>query len=299
MLQQADITVNQLVEVVQVLYRGNYGLQRRWMVQKLKSSIQDVNLVFEQRMNIAYSLYKGITLKSFRRWIIQWLMDKMDEFTQTVEQRVEVVRMLHLCNLDDLSEKQQLIQELGAMLRRTDLTVEQRLKVAQTLYLYGSDDLDDSQERRQVTLLLVELLKHTTLTIEQQVLVAQSLYLCSIYKSEERQMVMQRFVEFLKNQELAKDLRFQIALLPLTVEDANHADRVWSIQAILALADKEFARIHIKKCWAFVDDEAQVSDIPFIAELAKEEILSTEIRDAIYVSLENMIPKFGNGDVHS
>ena len=87
--------------------------------------------------------------------------------------------------------------------------------------------------------------------------------------------------------------------VPLTVNEPNYADRVWSIQTIQALTDKEMARAYINKHWVFLYGEVEASDIPFIAELVKEEILSTRIRDAIYTSLENMIPKFGNEEANS
>ncbi len=296
MLQRVDLATNQLVEVVQMLYQRSYGLQQRWMVQKLKNILQDTGLLIEHRTKLAHALYKGIPLESLRRWIIQWLVDKMNDVALTIEQHIGVARVIHLSSTADSAQEQQLRQELGVMLQRTDLTVEQRVKVAQTLYLCSPDD---SPERRQVTLMFFDSLQQIDPTIEQQVIVAQSLYLCSKYKSEERQQAMQIFVGLLNKQGLFVDQRFQIACFPLTVEEANYADRLWSIREILALADKEIARIHIKKSWVFVDEEVPISDLSSIVELIKEEILSTEIRDAIYVSLESMIPKFGNEDVKS
>ena len=207
LLHQTDLTTEQRVEVVQGLYQYSSELEKRWMVQKLKSILQDKNLAFDQSINIAYTLFEGISLKSLRRWIIQWLMDKMDDLVLTVEQRAEVAWALYLCIPDDAPERQPVVQELSEMIQLADLTVEQRVKVARVLYLYSPDN---SQERHQVTRLHIDLLQRTSFTIEQQTKIAQSLYVCSKYRSGERQQVIQKFVELLQKQELTEDQRLGI-----------------------------------------------------------------------------------------
>jgi len=294
MLRQADIRVEQQIEIVEGLFQSSYGYKQRWIIQKLVSILQDADLNFEQRINIGWCLYKGISLRPLQRLIRQWLLDKMDDTDLTVDQRIEVARTLYLSSPDNSPEQQQVVQELVILLQKTDLTIEQRVKVAEALCLSSPDD---SQEWSQSLQLLVDYLQNSNLNIEQQVKVVQSLYICSPYKSEEWRQVMQKIEEILYKQELTIDQRLQLASVPLTIEDANYADRVWSIRAILRLADNEIARTYIKKYWVFVDDEVPVSDISFVAELIKEEVLSIEIRDAIFNSLENMIPKFGKENI--
>ena len=80
------------------------------------------------------------------------------------------------------------------------------------------------------------------------------------------------------------------------VENANYLDRLNGVQMVNHLLQGEPATQYLKQHWQWQPyvSEANVSDIPFIVELIRLEILPTEIRDKMYKILLETVPQFEN-----
>ncbi len=106
--------------------------------------------------------------------------------------------------------------------------------------------------------------------------------------------------QLLQNHHLTTDQRLQIATIPLTVLSGNYQDRLQSVRMVLAMLQEKEAKRYFEKQWESVSQYMRIkvnpSDIPYIAELARQEILPTRVRDEMYRALRGIIPQFESMD---
>lgn len=200
-------------------------------------------------------------------------------------------------------------QMLLRLSQQTDLSVEQAIYVAQALY---QSSPEESEEQKQAIHTLLHLAEHLDLSFEQAINIAQALYHNSHPKSTDRRQIARMLWQLGQKQNISDYHRLQVATIPLKVKRANYIDRLQAVKMVLSLLQGDEARYHLEKHWSSmnlvtkgpsgtvnrdISNEPESVDIPYIAELAQQELLPTKSRDEMYQLLRDMVPQFDRIDI--
>lgn len=87
--------------------------------------------------------------------------------------------------------------------------------------------------------------------------------------------------------------RLRAATVFLTVRDANYLDRAQAVQTVLALKGED-AKQYLEKHWQGIPmsippKKVDIPDIPYIVELARQEMLPIGARDEMYRILREVV----------
>ena len=304
LVRQSDLTFEQSMQVAQAFCGPPHLFihrvdEARFVIQRVIDLVQRASLTTEQNQQMAQVLSRYINQHfENEQWVTQRLAELAQRPDLAPEQNMQAALALYRCSRNNSEEEQLATQKLTELLRRPDLTFEQSVKVAQALY---KSSTNSSEEEQLATQKLTELLQRPDLTFEQSVQVSQAFYRCSPLNSEEQRQAAQRLWQLAQKQELPFDLRLQVATVPLAERIANYPDRAQAVQLILGMIHGEAAKHYFEEIWVpIVTSVSQktenISDLPFIAELANQEMLPVQIRDEMYQLLNNMVPKLGSVD---
>src|SRR5205823_7637134 len=162
----------------------------------------------DTRIKAAATLYLRSPLGSKERQAIQVLSDLVGHPDLTIEQQIQAAETLYQCSLSSPEEGQPTVQMLSHLAQRPDLTIEQQIQVAEALHRYS---LSSSKERQQAIRMLSLLAQHPDLTIEQQVQVAAASCRCSPAHSKERQQTVQKLSDLTQHPDLSSEQQAQVA----------------------------------------------------------------------------------------
>jgi hypothetical protein len=123
-------------------------------------------------------------------------------------------------------------------------------------------------------------------------------------KLKERHLARQIMVQLLQNQDLTGEQILQLAVIPLTTKVPNFADLSHSVEMILSIIQGETAKEYFKKHFQmmtgrfYIDAyyEVDASDVPYLIELARQEMLPIEIRNAMFRLLRRVFPLYWKVD---
>ena len=181
------------------------------------------------------------------------------------------------------------------------------LYIARILYKYDATRLEAAQITRQI---LSEVTQQFKLSFDQLISIIQFLYedgfAINIFsfksrfpKKEERKLAKQITEQILQKQELTIDQQLQLVAIPITTFNTAYADKAYAIQMILSILQGEAARQYLEEHWQMEDNsyyydqgEVETSDVPFIIELLKQELLPSKVRDCLYRTLRRIFPLY-------
>jgi DNA repair protein RadC len=280
LVQQHDISIEQSKEIAQLLIRHFSRLKTKEVfIDKITKLIQQPDLSIEQFIRLALALYIGSSPDSLeRQQAIAKLIELLHQNNLSVEQYIDAAQILYQRSPEKSPEELLATTKLVELLNQNGLSIEQHIHVSQALY---QSSPYKSPEEHLATQKLVTLLELPDLPDEQRILVVQTLYRCSDFESPERLQAAQELQQQVLNQDHSFDQRIQSALVPITEQDTNYADRAQAINIVFTLADIETAISQIKKQWTSVDRDNIVPtiDIPHLIDLVNDERIPIEIRD--------------------
>jgi hypothetical protein len=298
---QPDLSFEQAIDVAQALYwLGPDELDERQRVLPMLSRLEP-DASFEERIQITEALYWSNPDKSKEQQdAAQKLMDLAQQSPLTFEQSIQAAKALYAISTPRSKEWLQATQMLLELIKQPSISVAQALEIAQILFNTKSSD-PKAKEVQQVLPDFVRLVQRPDLTSEEKIQISQVLYQNSPSKSELRQQAAQLLAQLSEDAGLSKNQRLQAATAPLTIADPNYADRAQAVQKVLTLIQGEEAKQHFARYWHAVSagssKSQESSDIPYIAQFAREELLLTGIRDEMYLILHAMIPQFDKIDI--
>ncbi len=269
----------------------------RETIQMLMDLTERPDLCIEQTVLIAKTLYECGNTESKER-AVQMLLNLAQRPDLSIEQVISIAEARYkrttLVTPFESEERQQVSQILLSLTRRPNLSVEQILQITRAL---SRISLDESEGQQPTVEILMELAQRSDLSVEHTLQVAWLLYEYSPPKSRQQQQAAKMLWKLAQEQDLTLEQRLRAATVPLTQWKANYPDRVQAVQIVLILLQEKAARRYLAKHWEPVHEDdprrgADISDIQCIAELAKQEILPTSIRDQMYEILNEYITQF-------
>ncbi len=301
-----NLSFEQIIQVANSLYGCSSSEEERQQAfQMLLSLAEYPNLSFEQIIQVANSLF----LKSYKRPDIeqqasQLLLHLAQSPGLSFEQQMEVAETLYQCSPSSMEIQKQATHMLLRLAQQTDLSVKQAIYVVQALY---QSSPDESEERKQAIHMLMHLVGRPDLPFEQAIHVILAFYQDSHPKSSDRRQNAGVLWQLGQKQDISDYQRLQVATIPLTVKRANYIDRLRAVKMVLSLLQGDEARYYLERYWSSmnlvtrgpsgtlsidISNEPESKDIPYIAELAGQEMLPFEARDEMYQILRSMVPQF-------
>jgi hypothetical protein len=305
---RSDLTCEQAILIAQALNEARPEINETYlMVQRLVELVQQPNTHLEQIIQVARAFcgepsnsYLYVRHREAARLVMWSLVEATQRANLTLGQSTQIGQVLarYIQINQYLEDERWVPRTLTQLLEQTKLDLVRIVQVASILYYCG---LKDSEEKRQATKWLARLLERSDLTLEQSIEVTRALYRCSAKDSEEEQQATQRLWHLAQKSDIPMFLRLQIASIPLSETVKNYQNKDHAIKLILGMVDGKAAKHYIEEKWQPIVKRgsipsAEISDIPFIIEIAKEEMLPTKIKDEMYQILNNMVPKFDEID---
>jgi hypothetical protein len=298
--QNPHISIEQSIEIARTFYkhRSEKAEEKSHVTQMLFKLLQRSDLSIEEVIQVNKALCQTHSLGSnVRQQALQNLSQLSQQPGIPFEQRVMAARTLGECSSMKSDERQQALQTLLTLSQLPDLTAEQTLYIVQTLHQYSSIRTLVEQPIKQV---LSDLIQRPNISFDAMVSVLQFLYedINPVYNNKSdalelaasqepvvRALAKQIMSQLLQKESLTDDQRLQLIAIPLTASKANYADKAHSVRMILAMMSEEAAKKYLEEHWRTVEHsyhEQDSSDIFYIIELARREILPTGIRDGLY-----------------
>ena len=181
-------------------------------------------------------------------------------------------------------------QILVKLTKRPDLTVDQNFQLAQAL---SRTSPFKSEGQQLATQMLLDLMNRSEISIEQTFSVAEALYRRHSLKPEERKQATQILWQLAYDSNIPIDQRLRAVTVFLTVGEASYPDRAQAVQTVLALKGEE-ARQYLEQHWQGIamsvpPKKVDIPDIPYIVELARQEMVPVGVRDEMYRVLREAV----------
>jgi hypothetical protein len=293
--QRPNLSFEQSVLVTRALYQSSAkeSQEEQQATQALLNLLQLPNLSFEQSVLVAHALYQSSAKESQeKQQATQALLNLLQLPNLSFEESLQATLSLYTNSSDDSIEENHAKRKLSDLVQWPDLSFEQTMQIALSLFGISSKN---STEEEQAIQLVSNIAQQNNLSIEQTALITEILYLVSSNRSTKERTALQKLLELTQQLELTFDQRLQLATLPISVSNNDYQDRVQAVQVIQNLLQPEVAKYHIEKHWQSTDTRNQqidLSNIPSLAELSKQELLPTYVRDEMYQILRQMVPQF-------
>ncbi len=255
--KDTTIAIQTIINVLSILYVNSSMDIQQLVLQTVADISQWSDLLLEQSVQVAQSLYENSARDSEeRRFASSLLMTLVQRSDLSLEQSVQVAQSLYENSARDSEECRFASSLLMSLVQRSDLSFEQSVQVAQSLYRYSAPD---SEERRFAVSLLMSLVQRADLSFEQSMQAAQFLYHYSAPDSEERRFAASLLMSLVQRADLSSENALQIA---------NTFNQNWS-----NIEEKRVA--------------AQL-----YVSLIQQELLSVDDRNSVYKSLRDLVPQF-------
>jgi hypothetical protein len=243
----ADISIK--LEAAFILYESSPGgsEERREGARLLLARGQREDVSVEQLVQMAQVIYKFSPRSS--------------------EERREEVRQLLLLPRSQREDVAELLPNLG---QRADVSVEQLIQVAQTIYENG---LKDSDERQFALHVIQQVVQNQSASVEQRL--REALVPLKVRQNNftDRAFAVRMIRTLMQREEVENLLAQNWEPMPFGEERRNTRTEQTT-----------------------PNHDAFIPVIPSIVDLVKQDVLPVEARDEMYQLLSDMIPLFGNID---
>lgn len=290
---RSELSFEQTVEVARVLYQLNLkeSDEQQQSTQLLLQLAQRSDLSFEQTIQVADVLSRSSYGEPERQqqavYIFFQLAQRSDLSLEQIIRLAKVSRRFGITKSGDW----ELTQKILSLVQRPDILFEQAIEAVTTLYYIGFDGIN---EQSFAIWMLLNLVQNPNLSSDQINAMAKKL---SLNQNHTLEITEREFIQLLDQiiQESRKNIEQKLlaATAMLLLRENNYISLERAIRIIISILDKEKAKQHIEKFWGvFYGQDADLSALPSMVYLAEQEILPIWIRDAIYVELRTMVPKF-------
>ena len=204
--------------------------------------------------------------------------------------KIQIAKILYSHSPADSEERRQSAQILLQLAQRPDFSAEHLIQAAQALY---SSSPADSEERRQGAQMLLQLAQRPDFPAEHLIQAVEALYLSSPRDSEERQQATQLLWQLTQDSRITADQRLYIVTIPLAQWSASYLDKALSVRSLFTLLPVEEVENYLVKHWETkLLMDVQPVEIPYIADIVKQEILPSLVRNSLYSILSRSVPQF-------
>ncbi len=176
------------------------------------------------------------------------------------------------------------IQILRSLIKRSDLSIEQELQVAEVFDRFSGTDLIQFQPKNKKLSLLVQ---HPGLSIELRVFYLQRFYSKSSAES------IQLLWNIAQDQALAINQRLQAINVFLSADNEDYINKTQAVRLVTSLLREDLVKHYLEErlCFrSFVGIQAK--HLLLLVELVQLGLLPSKIRDEMYKVLRKMIPEF-------
>jgi hypothetical protein len=222
--------------------------------------------------------------------VIETLLALMQRPDLSVGQIIQIAQSIYVPSHSEQEEHATTI--LLELMQRPDLSVEQAIQVAEVTRHVLTYEMDNP-----AIPILLELIQRTELSIEQVVQGKQALLelLKNAYGLENAYGYDEEYnnaLGYLKrvggDANIDSDLRLQ-ALATVFITHSQYEEKVWATRMLLNLNQKEAVQHYLREKWRIIRYSNGIADIPFIADLAEQEILPLGVRNFMYRQLHNLL----------
>jgi TIR domain/NACHT domain len=324
LIQGSDVSVDQGIQAAEALHEvSSVGTEEREQaVQFLLQLLHRADLSFEQIDLMWLYNFKG----EEREQAAEALLELIQRPDLSVGQVIQVIRSLEDNISLNSKLREHVTTILLELMQRSDLSVEQAIQVAEAMPFVSDSS---SKLREHVTTILLELMQRSDLPVEQAIQVAEAMQYVSDYEIPIQMLLglMQRaelsieqviqgrrallglLLEDENDEEYGEEydntletlqsigecntidakLRLQAFGSILTVRTSFYEEKVWAAHMLLVLNQKGVVQRYLNEKWNELNHANGTTDMPFIAELAKQDIIPLWIRNSMYQQLHNFL----------
>jgi hypothetical protein len=272
----------------------NVNVQMAHLVPIFLNEIEKTYLSIEQTIDYAEALYKNNQVQQdIRPKASQLLLDIAQMPNLSIEQTIRVVNAINHHNTF-MPAKNRLVayQVLLKQTQSSNLSFQETLQLALALNEYCPSG---SGEEKQVYQMLETFLRTSDITTEQTIQVLRTLYKINSSNLDLQHHATQRLLLLAQNRQLPIDERLQAAS-SIFMERIDYDTSFQALQVVVELIpNKDEAKRYMNRYWnttVSYPSLPETTEIPFLAALARQEILPMEAREFIYQMLQEMIPQF-------
>jgi len=272
-----------LLTLITRLYEHRRRAQeRRQAFQMLVKLVHWRTINMAEIVNFSWTLYRfGENDEDQRTHAVQLLSDIAERKDAPIERLLQIADIIHAANIPRPEPEQSAQPVLINLLERNKmLSTPQLLHIARLLASCVESDTGWQHFKQVFSLLL----QRTDITAEN---LAQ---LTLDYRSDAsacRPRILQHFADLTEDQTLTITQRLLIVTPLLKSYDVSYVYKAKAVQAVITLLQPEPAEQFLRQNWRSPMSET-LTDMPYIAELAQQELLPVSYRDGIYVKLRQM-----------
>ena len=211
------------------------------------------------------------------------IVERTDVSTQKI---IEVAQILY-GNTKEGSEAWQIGREtLISFVKRSDISIQETIGAAWIFFIKGEQG---TKERSIAAARLLELARRTDLSVEEATSLIHVIKLFGSETSEGEKNLIHYLLHITRNVNFIVEERLQAATVVLQ-ESYRPSEKIQALQTIYKLMPEDKASQHIANHWAnsyrkagISANKVEISEIPCIIEMAKNEMLPEKIRDGYTV----------------
>ncbi len=286
-----------------ILIRRSYSESRQLVNDLLVIFAKHSDLAFEQVVQDVQAFYQDHSrLPIGRSLIASMLVCFSHRPDVSIEQAIQVAQLLHQPILEVSRERQEANRLLVQLAQRPDLTVEQAIWIAQKLALdsvFTKYPRESSiSERVIIAEMLEAFARFSELSASQAIQVAQLLLKFRADRSA-LDLSVSLLLHIARNQALTFEQRLEAVTALFTIRGITWSEVVQAVRIVPGLLNEEEARKYFNEHWPMNErwptspkEEVILSDAPFLAELAQQELLPAWALNRVYSTLRRLVPKF-------
>jgi hypothetical protein len=309
--RQGGLSLDQQIQLAKAMYQFSPfdSDERRQSTRLLISLFEQSDLPLDQQIQLARAMYQFSPADSNeKREGVRLLIIRYQRGDLSLDQQIQLANAIYENSPAGSDEEREGARLLIIRYQRGDLSLDQQIQLARAIIQFSPSGSD---EKREGARLLVSLFEQDSLSLDQQIQLALALYQFSPAGSDEMCQgfkLLQRYVHML---DITYEQRLRLATAPFRMYRNNFSERAEAIRWLLAFNSRESVADILSEAWKVMhlfDEKIYnswskqkkiqynriLTEIPAIYELAKQVVLSVEIRDDMYQLLLDMVSLFNH-----
>jgi hypothetical protein len=218
--KRSGLAFGQAIQVVRKMYHFKLDTSEwQQVTQALVALMQRTDTRFEEIVEGTQSFIYWATPDSEDWYVLPYKPEEEQRAIQVAvvlaqrpdlsfEQALLIARSLYLSLSDELPEKQQALNMILSLAQQPKYSVEQVVQAIQIFWGYSTDETEEQQQAAQI---LAELLQRHNLSIEQHLLATQALQMCCLCESDERRKATQTLIDLAQRSDLSVEETLKVA----------------------------------------------------------------------------------------
>jgi NACHT domain len=260
-------------------------LLRQILEGKIKSYRSEyTNIVQQDLFFISSCLAEEIYVeKELAMVVISRLSDVMKNspFTSQSDKALEALTLLMQTRLYAALAREELIALATQIVENTSRSIH----AIEILYKQSIEE----SEKQQVRQIFLNMVHEPDLSLEQIIQISEVLYENSPHASQE---AVQDLWSYIQDQNSILKQRLRALAVLILASWVSYIDKAQAVEIIYNQLPKEEAKLFLAEYWQSSYVSAELSTIPYIVELVKQELLPSEVRDNLYQLVSQMVLEF-------